>query len=75
MLTINSKEPFAEPEDMFFWWKIFYAAKESWTVTSENWEGVNWGLFTGDDDSMKEQVRRIVENYKELECEILLLPE
>jgi len=24
---------------------------------------------------MKEQVRRIVENYKKLECEILLLPE
>jgi hypothetical protein len=24
---------------------------------------------------MKEQVRRIVEHYKELECEILLLPE
>jgi Fe-S oxidoreductase len=75
MLTINSKEPFAEPEDMFFWWKIFYAAEESWTVTSENWEGVNWGLFTGDDESMKEVVRRIVENYKKLECEYLLLPE
>jgi len=75
MLTINSKEPFGEPEDMFFWWKIFYAAKESWTVPSENWEGVNWGLFTGDDEAMKEIVRRIVENYKELECEYLLLPE
>jgi len=75
LVTINSKEPFAEPEDMFFWWKIFYAAKESWTTTSDNWEGVNWGLFTGDDDSMKEVVRRIVEHYKKLECEYLLLPE
>lgn len=75
MVTINSKEPFAEPEDMFFWWKIFYAAKESWTTTSDNWEGVNWGLFTGDDDAMKEIVRRIVEHYKNLECEYLLLPE
>jgi len=75
LVTINSKEPFAEPEDMFFWWKIFYAAKESWTVTSDNWEGVNWGLFTGDDESMKEVVRRIVRNYKDLECEYLLLPE
>jgi len=41
----------------------------------ENWEGVNWGLFTGDDESMKEVVRRIVENYKKLECDYLLLPE
>jgi heterodisulfide reductase subunit C len=75
MVTINSKEPFGEPEDMFFWWRIFHAAGESWTLLSENWEGVNWGLFTGDDDSMKEIVRRIVENYKNLECEYLLLPE
>jgi hypothetical protein len=75
LVTVNSKEPFAEPDDMTFWWKIFYAAKESWTITSENWEGVNWGLFTGDDASMKEIVRRIVQHYKDLECEYLLLPE
>jgi hypothetical protein len=75
LVTINSKEPFAEPEDMFFWWRIFHAAKESWTTTSENWEGVNWGLFTGDDASMKEVVGRIVENYKKFDCEYLLLPE
>jgi heterodisulfide reductase subunit C len=75
LVTINSKEPFAEPDDMKYWWKIFYAAKESWTTTSESWEGVNWGLFTGDDVAMKEVVRRIVQNYKDLECEYLLLPE
>jgi len=75
LVTVNSKEPFAEPEDMLFWWRIFYAAKESWTIPSENWEGVNWGLFTGDDEAMKEVVGRLVENYKKLECEYLLLPE
>jgi len=75
LFTINSKEPFAEPEDMFFWWRILHAAKESWTVTSKNWEGVNWGLFTGDDESMKEIVGRIVQNYKEMEAEYLVLPE
>ncbi len=75
LFTINSKEPFAEPEDMFFWWRILYAAKESWTVTSKNWEGVNWGLFTGDDESMKEIVGRVVQNYKEMEAEYLVLPE
>ena len=75
LFTINSKEPFAEPEDMFFWWRILTAAKESWTITSENWEGVNWGLFTGDDESMKEIVGRVVKNYKEMEAEYLVLPE
>jgi Fe-S oxidoreductase len=75
LFTINSKEPFGEPEDMMYWWRILYAANESWTTTSENWEGVNWGLFTGDDESMKEIVGRIVKNYKDLECEYLVLPE
>jgi excisionase family DNA binding protein len=75
LVTVNSKEPFAEPEDMKFWWKIFYAAKESWTIPSQNWEGVNWGLFTGDDESMKTVVGRIVENMYRLNCKTLLLPE
>jgi hypothetical protein len=74
-VTINSKEPFGEPDDMKFWWKIFYAAKEDWTVPSENWEGVNWGLFSGDDESMETLVGRIVEHLERLECKTLLLPE
>jgi ferredoxin len=73
--TINSKEPFGEPDDMKFWWKIFYAAKEDWTVSSVNWEGVNWGLFSGDDPAWKEQVGRVLENARRLECKTLLLPE
>jgi len=75
LLTVNSKEPSAEPDDMKHWWKIFYAAEESWTIPSENWEGVNWGLFTGDDAAMHTVVGRIVENYKKLEAKTLVLPE
>ena len=75
LVTINSKEPFGEPDDMKFWWKIFYCAKEDWTVPSENWEGVNWGLFSGDDEAMKQIVGKIVENLERLECKTLLLPE
>ncbi len=75
LVTINSKEPFAEPEDMKWLWKIFYAAGESWTIPSENWEGVNWGLFSGDDKSMKTIISRIVDNLRRLNCTALLLPE
>jgi excisionase family DNA binding protein len=75
MVTINSKEPFGEPDDMKFWWKIFHAAGESWTIPSENWEGVNWGLFTGDDEAMRIMVGRIVDNMYRLECKKLVLPE
>ena len=75
IVTINSKEPFAEPEDMLFWWRIFYAAKEDWTVSSVNWEGVNWGLFSGDDPSMKIQVARVIENARRVKAKTILYPE
>ena len=75
LLTVNSKEPFGEPDDMKFWWRIFYAAKEDWTIPSENWEGVNWGLFSGDDDSQKEVCRRIIENARKLKVKTILYPE
>jgi dimethylglycine catabolism B len=75
LLTVNSKEPFGEPDDMKFWWRIFYAAKEDWTIPSENWEGVNWGLFSGDDESQKEVCRRIIENARKLKVKTILYPE
>ncbi|MGA7562653.1 MAG: 4Fe-4S dicluster domain-containing protein [Desulfobaccales bacterium] len=75
IVTINSKEPFGEPDDMKFWWRIFYAAKEDWTVSSTNWEGVNWGLFSGDDPAWKEQVGRIIENARRLKAKTILYPE
>jgi hypothetical protein len=75
VVTINSKEPFAEPEDMMFWWRIFYAAKENWTVPKQQWEGVNWGLFGGDDESMKEQCGRVLANARKVGAQTLLYPE
>ncbi len=75
LVTVNSKVVFAEPDEMKWWWKIFYAAGESWTMPSEHWEGVNWGLFSGDDDSMKIVVGRLVDNMRRLNCKVLLLPE
>lgn len=75
MVTVNSKEPFGEPDDMKWWWKIFHAAGESWTIPTENWEGVNWALFSGDDESQKAIVGRLVDNMRRLNCQVLLLPE
>jgi hypothetical protein len=44
-------------------------------VPSTNWEGVNWGLFSGDDESMRELVGRIVAHMQRLQIPNLLLPE
>ena len=75
LVTVNSKVPFAEPDDLKHWWKIFYAADESWTIPSEHWDGVNWGIFTGDDDSVRKTVGHLVDNMQRLKCKTLLLPE
>lgn len=75
LVTVNSKEPFAEPDNLTWWWRIFYAAEESWTISSENWDGVNWGLHSGDDSVMQTMARRLVDNVERLNCTALLLPE
>ncbi len=73
--TIHNKLVNTHTEDLKHWWKIFHAAKEDWTITSENWEGTSWGLFTGDDEAVKVMAGRIVEQMKRLEIKNLLWPE
>lgn len=75
LCTVHGKLPYGQTEDMKFWWKIFYAAGENWTIPTENWEGVNWALYTGDDEAMKTMVGRIVENMERLKAKNLLFPE
>jgi heterodisulfide reductase subunit C len=75
LTTIHNKLVNTHTEDLKHWWKIFYAAKEDWTVTSENWEGTSWGYFTGDNAAMKVMAGRIVEQMEQLEIKNLLWPE
>jgi heterodisulfide reductase subunit C len=75
LTTIHNKLVNTHTEDLKHWWKIFHAAEEDWTVTSENWEGTSWGYFTGDDDAMKVMAGRIVEQMERLEVKTLLWPE
>ena len=73
--TLHNKLVNTQNEDLIHWWKIFHIAKEDWTIPSQNWEGVNWGLFSGDDEAMKCFVGRIVENMEKLEIANLMYPE
>jgi heterodisulfide reductase subunit C len=75
LTTIHNKLVNTHTEDLKHWWKIFHVAGESWTVASDNWEGTNWGYFTGDDAAMKVMVGRIVENMRRLKAKTLLWPE
>jgi len=74
LVLLNSKIIFTEPELLECWCTIFDAAKESWTLTSRNWEESNWGYLAGDDRAWKNLTGRIVDNLLRLGCQALLLP-
>ena len=71
----NSKEVFSDNEDMKWWWKIFYAARENWTVPSENWESVDWGLFTGDYEATKILSKRKIAFMKKHGIGRMIMPD
>jgi heterodisulfide reductase subunit C len=73
--TIHNKLVNTHTEDLKHWWKIFHAAGEDWTITSDAWEGTSWGFFTGDDAAMKVMAGRIVEQLERLEIKNLMWPE
>ena len=75
LCTLHNKVVNTQNEDLVHWWKIFHRAGENWTLPAENWEGVNWGLFSGDDLAVKIQVGRIVDHMKRLEAVNLMYPE
>ena len=71
----NSKEVFADNDDMIWWWKIFYAAREKWTIPSDNWEAVDWGLFTGDYDATATLARRKIDFMKQKHIHRMIMPD
>jgi heterodisulfide reductase subunit C len=75
LTTIHNKLVNTHTDDLKYWWKIFHAAGEDWTVASDNWEGTSWGYFTGDDEAIKTMAGRIVDNMRRLNAGTLLWPE
>jgi hypothetical protein len=71
----NSKEVYGDFEDQFWWWKIFYAARENWTVPSEGWEAVDWALFTGNYDGNRELARRKIEYMRANAIKTMIMPD
>jgi Fe-S oxidoreductase len=71
----NSKEVYGDYEDQFWWWRIFYAARENWTVPGANWEAVDWALFTGNEEANEELARRKVEYMREHGTKRMIMPD
>ena len=70
-----SGDVLVNPEAIMGIAKEMYKLGISWTVSSGYFDGANYGLFTGDDKSMKEDNKAYVEEAKRLKCKIMLMGE
>lgn len=73
--TINPREAMFFPLSIQAVGKIFHAAGESWTFSSENYDVTNYGLYNGDDEAAGTMSDRLVQSTKELGCKTLVLAE
>lgn len=73
--TVNPREPMFFPLSILAAGKIFYAAGESWTFSSENYDVTNYGLYSGDDGASAAMSEKLLKSLKELDCKTLVLAE
>lgn len=73
--TVNPKEPMFFPLSILAVSKIFYAAGESWTFSSDNYDVTNYGYYSGDDEAAAIMSDRLVQSMKKLDCKTLVLAE
>jgi Fe-S oxidoreductase len=55
--------------------KIFNAAGEDWTLSTESWDATNYGLFSGDDEAAKTIAGNLERAVNKLGAETLVMAE
>lgn len=75
LYVINPREVRYYPLDIQIAAKIFWAAGEDWTMSSENWDATNWALFNGRDDEAREIAQRMKKEAERLEIDTLVISE
>ena len=75
LYTINPREAMFFPLSISAVGKIFYAADESWTFSSDNFDVTNYGLYSGDDNAAGIMSSRLIDSVEKLECQSLILAE
>ncbi|UCH93867.1 MAG: (Fe-S)-binding protein [Candidatus Aminicenantes bacterium] len=73
--TINPREAMFFPLSISAVGKLFHAAGESWTFSSDNYDVTNYGLYNGDDEVAGLISDRLVQSMKKLGCQTLVLAE
>ena len=75
LYTVNPREPKFFPLSLLAAAKMFHAAKENWTFSSDHYDVTNYGLYSGDDGHAGLLSGRLVKAKEELQAEILVLSE
>jgi Fe-S oxidoreductase len=75
LLVVNPREPKFFPLQLLASAKVFWAAREDWTLSSEGWDLTNYGLFSGEADLAGRMVRTTVEAASRLGVQVVALGE
>lgn len=75
LYTVNPREPKFFPLSLLATAKIFYFARENWTLSSEFYDVTNYAYFSGDNSSGGLLSERLYKTMEELNAEILVLGE
>jgi len=75
LYTVNPREPKFFPLSLLAAAKMFTAAGESWTFSSDHYDVTNYGLYSGDDAHAGLLSERLVKAREDLGAEILVLGE
>lgn len=74
-LVPPSGDVLVNPESMMGIAKVFHATGDSWTLSSRAFDGANYGLFTGNDNDMKEDNKLYIEEAKRLKVKTMMMGE
>ena len=75
MYTLNPREPKFFPLSISAMAKVFYAAKESWTLSTEMYDVTNYAFFSGNPKEAKVIADRMHAEFKNLGAKELVLAE
>ncbi len=75
LFTVNPREPKFFPLSLQASAKVFWAAREDWTLASEGWDLTNYGLFNCNDKEAGTITQSLVDAMARLGCETLVIGE
>lgn len=75
LYTLNPREPKFFPLSISAMAKIYYAANESWSISTNIYDVTNYAYYSGDDTGAEELTKRLYDETTMLGADVLVLAE